>query len=200
MVEVKHLSVFVLLALSTTLAEAKTYCSLRIEVKTSDPFRPLVPITVEEPNSPSQSATTRGGEVEFCGLGILPITIRVGDTACSQVIVTKVRLRWGVTSRVVVHYDSTSCNINEGAKPGCVFVLRFIDLEKKPISEVTLQSSSDSVSAYPSDEFGRMHVGIRFGSSMVGTAQKAPFKPTDLRLDCPKYTDDAKEQLITLSK
>lgn len=129
---------------------AEPYCSLHVFVDNRRPAESFS-ILVEEPNGLSAKASTKGGLVKFCNLGLGPIVVTVGDPGCSQVVVRNVQLFWKVTIPLRIIYEDAGCYAGAPGV-GCSFLYRFVDSRHGPIPSVSLVS----------DEFS-----IALGTSMV---------------------------------
>ena len=64
------------LSLCTTSAQNK--CSLVVRVLSPNGQRIEVPVSVQEKNGNIEQKDQEGGDVRFCDLGILPVTVIVG--------------------------------------------------------------------------------------------------------------------------
>src|SRR5947209_3380614 len=73
----------------------QTACSLAVRVLTPDGQRPEAPVSVKEENGHIHVDEQEDGDVHFCALGILPVTVTVGsDGLCNQVVVRNVPVTW----------------------------------------------------------------------------------------------------------
>ena len=99
-----HFLVAVLGAFPAT-SLGQDFCSLAVHIEAPSAISP-VPVRVEEPDGRVETAFPVDGIARFCGLGIKPVTVRVGRD-CGQVTVTGVRLEWGLTRNVSVIYSDT---------------------------------------------------------------------------------------------
>lgn len=76
-------------------AQAAGYCSLHLSISvTGRGASESFPISIEESNGRVTTLTAKAGLDPVCNLGIKPVTVTIGDSGCSQVVVKNVRLHW----------------------------------------------------------------------------------------------------------
>ncbi len=113
---------------------AKDYCSLRVRVLAPNGQRPLVLVTVYEKSG--RKVEKRQGpseDLQFCDLGIEPVTVVVGLKGCNQVVINDVPLSWQEPYTLKVIHDYVSCMREEGPppKPVCEVLLRIARHRRK---------------------------------------------------------------------
>ena len=88
---------------------AREYCSLRVEVVAPNGKRPEAQVEVREKDGRrTEKEQAPGHDLTFCDLGILPVTVIVGQKDC-EVVVSDVYLRWGEPYTLKVVYDQENC-------------------------------------------------------------------------------------------
>jgi hypothetical protein len=103
LLQMKVLLSVLLLILAGSTAFAQGHCSL--VVKVVDPNDKEVTearISVQERNGRIEEGQYRRGGAQFCDLGMLPVTVTVGDPDCAGVIVRNIPLEWGETKTLKV--------------------------------------------------------------------------------------------------
>jgi hypothetical protein len=142
--------------------------------------------------------TTENGEAQFCGLGVLGATIKVGRSTCNQVLVQNVPLAWDSTREVNVTY--VTCPIESPTViPPCSVVFRFRDENEKWISNVSFTPPVPRAPTLVSDSFGRVMVRMETGEELHLMTLHAGYASEKLDLLC----DNAligQERLVTLRK
>jgi hypothetical protein len=155
-------------------------------VKVVDPHGKEVEasVTVEEHDGRKIERENRPGGVRFCDLGITPVTVTVGHPACNQVVVRNVGLMWGKTSNISVIYDRKPCLIDTPPVAACQFLLRFVNLERRPINGVSLEIQKPYGETRRADKFGRALVRIAARQELVAVAVAQGYRPTDTKIPC----------------
>src|SRR5688572_16158753 len=109
--------------------QAETYCSLIVKIMDHRSEEVWLPVTVEDREGrrieKKADDYTRGG-VEFCDLGLSPVTVTVGWSNCHQVTIRNVPLRWETRPyRLSVIYDEQACS-GGIIRNYCRFLFRFV--------------------------------------------------------------------------
>src|ERR1700722_6017722 len=106
----RDLTILTALFTLTLAASAADYCSLTVEVRTPDGKRPEANVTVLQHDGHELYQMAERGDARFCGLGLRPVTVKVGgDGTCNQVVVHDVPLYWEKEHHVKVVYDVMPC-------------------------------------------------------------------------------------------
>lgn len=203
-----------LLVGATTMAQGS--CSLTVRVVSPDGRRPEAPISVREHDGRTveKEQVPGKGDVQFCDLGILPVTVIVGsDGLCNQVTVRDVPLAWDQPYKLTVTYDPEACSISHRIPmpiPQCELLFRVSDSEGRWLPGVRLtmkasfavvtggeMRSSPRQAEDTADRYGRARFLPARGSSIRGTASGDGFKPSDFEFTC---SEKWQEQLIRLEK
>jgi hypothetical protein len=92
--------------------QAHNTCSLHVRVLTPDGQRPEAPVEVIDGSGRTEYREQEGSDVEFCDLGIMPATVKVGSSGlCNGVTVRDVPVAWNQTYLLTVTYDPLACAI-----------------------------------------------------------------------------------------
>jgi hypothetical protein len=126
--------VFAIVAAWTPLSiHAQQYCSLSVNIDSQG--QPVeAKVAVQESDGRTTEKMANFGSVQFCDLGIKPITISAGHPACNQAVVRNVGLHWGITIKVKMIYDREPCIVDEPPVAACQMLFRFADEEQREVS------------------------------------------------------------------
>jgi hypothetical protein len=136
---------------------AQGYCSLSVTVVDTQGRTVEANVAVQESDGRTIEKMTNFGSLQFCDLGIKPVTISVGRPACNQAVVRNVGLRWGTTIKVNMMYDREPCLVDEPPLAACQMLFRFADAEQRWLKGVALKLQSPEVKTFSADEYGRVH-------------------------------------------
>jgi hypothetical protein len=156
-------------------------CSLAVGVHLPDGRRLEVPISVVEENGRVEDKWQEPGEgdVMFCDLGILPVTVIVGSSGrCHQTTIRKVRLFWEETYRLVVTYDPLACP-ETVRLPNCRVLFRVQDPLGNWIPGAHVSISSPVETNETTDVYGRASMVIRTATHLRGEVDAAGFVGPD---------------------
>jgi hypothetical protein len=97
---------------------AEGVCSLSVRVLAPDGRRPEASVSVREASGRVTDKEQEDGDVQFCDLGIAPVTVKVGgDGLCNQVTIHNVPISWDHPYRLTVTYDPEACDEHHRAPP-----------------------------------------------------------------------------------
>ena len=153
-------------------AQAQDYCSLVVKVVSPDGRRPEVSVTVVEKGRRTEERGPTSANVEFCDLGGLPVTVKVGDDdTCNQVIVHEVPVAWLEPYVLVVTYDPTRCDLDlpRSPVPVCRIVFR-VEEAGGWAQGVHLRVSQPVPADLQTDRFGRASIVAKVGDEVKGFA------------------------------
>lgn len=173
------------------------YCSLIVKVVNGQGQETEAWVTVEERDGRRLREENVPGGVRFCDLGILPVTVMVGDPACNQVVVRNVPLYWGETRELKVFYDRDPCLIDPPPVAACRILYRFADPEGNWVRKLTLKVDSPRPEKLETDSFGRVLVRIAAGEELRAVATAEGHRTAELRLTCTRENSWV-EQKVTL--
>lgn len=161
------------------------YCSLVVKVLNREGQETEAWVTVEERDGRRLREENAPGGLRFCDLGILPVTVMVGDPACNQVIVRNVPLEWQQTRELRILYDREPCLIDRPPSPVCEFVLRFANAEGNWVKGVSLTvKGGPHERQIAGDTFGRIHVAVPIREERLVVATANGYQAEELRLPC----------------
>lgn len=164
----------VLFALAFTSAAEGQYCSLTVRVLSPDGRQPAAPVEVTEKSGHTQTKDQGlDGDVQFCDLGGLPVTVKVGDDGtCNQVIVRDVPVEWNKPYFLHVTYDPEACEERPALPmPICRIVFR-ISAGEKWEDRARILITRPSTEMLSTDRFGRASLVINLGSEIEGTVAR----------------------------
>lgn len=191
------LPVSIMLVAAATL-QAAGYCSLKVKVQGPSGNAVDTRVVIEEEHGWKAEKATRHGQVEFCGLGINPVTVTVGSVGCNQVVVHNVPLGWNETTTLPVLYDRESCQGETLPVAACAFLLRFADANHGPIA-ASFKAEKPFPNSHNGDEYGRIFIRIAAGQELSGTASAPGYKPTPVSIPCVSKNQRL-DQVVVLEK
>ena len=177
---------------------AQKYCSLKVQVLSPDGERPAALVEVREQNGwKTEKEQAPGHDVEFCDLGILPVTVIVGLKDCA-VTVSDVYLRWKRPYTLKVTYDQENCMDDrpKPPKPLCQVLLRVNSSNKKWISGATVKFDEPSLSPIQTDDAGRALFSLLKGDSVTGSIGAPGYGTTKFAIEC--HEARVQEKILTL--
>lgn len=180
-----------LLAVFPAASLGQDFCSLTVHIEES--LNSQVPVTVEESDGRMETAYSIDGVARFCGLGISPVTIRVGRD-CAPVTVSGVRPVWGITRNVHVIYNDSQCREDRAMALGgpiCSLLLRFRGDDKngKPLAGVVVRPPAPSYTELRSDQWGRIMVQMRKDEALHAIAEISDFVPESIDFVCRSFSE-----------
>lgn len=192
------ISFFALFVASMT-AVAQESCSLVVRVVGKDDI-PLsgVRVIVLEASGIVSLERTAVGEARFCGLGVRPVEVKVGESTCNQVLVQNVPLSWNTVRELKVTY--TRCPIEESSTvPLCSVLFRFRDQNEQWIPNVAFSPPPPRSTESKSDQFGRLMLRMARGEQIHLRTVHPGFLSEDLDLTCDRNLI-GQERIMTLRK
>jgi hypothetical protein len=197
------LALFAFWLVSALCAGAADVCSLTVRVLSPGGKRLVVPVSVEEQNGRVQEKDQNGADVQFCDLGILPVTVKVGsDTLCNQVTVKDVPITWERSYLLVVTYDPDSCSRLEYVPmpvPTCPILFRVSDSIGSWIPGASIKISAPASYVLKTDIHGRAYFLAKVEDKLSGTVRAPGYNTTDFTATCAG-TQDLQEKSIRLGK
>jgi hypothetical protein len=194
------IGLLLLLLTGVSAVAAPDYCSLVVRVLSPEGvvLSGIQIVVTELSGLVVVGKTTENGEAQFCGLGVRPVTIKVGRTTCNQVLVQTGPLTWNSTREVKVTY--VACPIESPSViPLCSVVFRFRDENEKWISNVSFTPPVPRAPTLASDSFGRVMVRMDRGEELHLATVHAGYASEKIDLLC----DNAligQERLVTLRR
>jgi hypothetical protein len=179
---------------------AKDYCSLRVQVVAPNGKYPEAQVEVREENGRNiKKEQAPGHNLEFCDLGILPVTVVVGLKEC-EVVVSDVYLRWGRPYTLKVVYDQENCMDERPPppKPLCHVLLRVNSQDEKWVNNATVKFEGRPWPAIQTDAGGRALFSLVKGETVQGSVAASGFGTTKFSVACPEAR--VQEKTLTLLK
>ena len=181
---------------------AEPYCSLHVEATAPNGKRPVVLVKVIEPNGRTTTKFQRSQDVQFCNLGILPVTVQVGpDNSCNEVVVHEVPVQWQEPYHLKVTYDPCAERAPRFPSPemvGCEFLFRVTDTAGGPIAGAFVQIQPSSIKE-DTDAYGRALVGVKVGDFTAAISASGYTEQT-FRTSCTREkSGEPQEQWIKLT-
>jgi len=161
---IRHLFILVLFA---TVLHGKEFCSLTVVVvKFNKARKSRLIVNVREHDGRTIEADNKTGGISVCNLGILPVTVTVGEPSCGQVEVRNVNLTWGEARTIKSCNDrNPDCLKTFVPRTWCQILFRFVDSERKPVEGVTLKIGIPNQETVGGDQFGRILLRPGFGKN-----------------------------------
>ena len=176
------------------------YCSLTVRVLSPDGRRPAASISVQEESGrvEEQDYSQESGDARFCDLGGLPVTVKVGDDGCNQVIVRGVPVSWNDPYLLSVTYDPEPCSreVPRGPVPVCRVVFRVADAVGKWIKGATINLSSQKLTQLTTDQFGRASLPVKLRDDVRGSVKKG-VSSVNFSFKCAEFVH---EEYINMGK
>ncbi|SRR5260370_41403704 len=178
---------------------AQGYCSLSVNLVDPQGNAVDAKVSGQESNGRTIEKMATLGSVQFCDLGIKPVSITVGASGCNQAILRSVGVRWGITTKVRIIYDQAPCMVDEPPVAACQMLFRFADPAGRWLSGVILRMKSPYDQSLTADEFGRLLIRIPALRELLGSASIADYDTAEIRM--PRTSENYRlEQHITLKK
>ena len=159
-----------------------------MRVVTPNGLRPEVAVSVEEKNGHIQEQEPTSKDAQFCDLGGLPVTVRVGyDGSCNQVIVREVPVVWREPYLLRVMYDPTPCNrdLPRPPVPVCRMVFRVSGSDGKWLERARIEILQPTLVELRTDKFGRASLVAKADQEVRGSVSMGD-RVADFRSLCDK--------------
>jgi hypothetical protein len=187
-------------ACSASTLVGEDYCSLTVRVLSPDGRRPGASVSVKEENGrvKEQEADQESGDVRFCDLGGVPVTVTVGNDECNQVIVRGVPVSWNDPYLLTVTYDPEPClrELPRGPIPICRVIFRVADGGGKWVDGATINLPNQNLKQLTTDRFGRASIPVKLRDDVRGSVNKGA-DSVDFSFRCAGFVH---EEHITLGK
>lgn len=149
---------------------AQDYSSLTVHVSSTGRASPTWVFVIESGGRTEERELT-SPEVQFCDLGGLPVTVKVGeDWDCNQVVVRNDHVTFGRPYALTVTYNSTRCNedLPRPPVPICQVVFRVAD-SRGWVQGARIRVLRPEPSELQTDRFGRASVVMKLGDELGGS-------------------------------
>jgi len=180
---------------------AQDYCSLRVRVLAPNGQRPEAPVSVIETNGRTEEkAQDTSKDVQFCDLGILPVTVVVGQKGCDQVVVKDVPLSWQEPYTLLVTYDVQKCTQDHlpPPKPVCQVLLRIAGSDGKWIRKAAVTLSEPALPQLQTDSAGRAFLLVGLDDRVRGSVGAPGYATKEFSFGCSGFPGH--EEILHLTK
>jgi hypothetical protein len=151
---------------------AENVCSLTVKVLSPNGRALYAPVSVQEQNGRVEDKDQEDGSVQFCDLGILPVTVTVGNIGmCNQVTVQNVPVTWRQPYLLTVTYDPEACGRREVVPPPvpiCEMLFRVADAAGNWVSGAALTLAAPTRDLLKTDQYGRAHFYAEVNDNLRG--------------------------------
>ena len=193
-----RLSLICCAAILTSVADAESFCSLNVTVRSSIPTE-SIKVVVEEESGRKIEKRAVEGKVSFCDLGIRPVTVVVGSPGCSQGIVRNVPMKWNESRSLAVWHDNTLCQGEAMPVAACDLLFRIIGQERRPVSLAAIELTSPVPKVLSADEYGRAFLRITAGQIAEGRVVAEGFSSESVKVECT-FKNIVREESIYLRR
>jgi len=170
-------------------------------VQTPSGERPEATVSVEERNGRRVERDHESSDVQFCDLGILPVSVTVGLSGCNQVQVKDVPLSWGSQYLLVVTYDVEPC-VKETPPPTvplCEVLFRVPDENNKWMDGASIQFDEMAVVPRKTDNHGRALLLMKLNQRVSGSIGKREDASKRFAISCSR-SEPYSEMIIKLDR
>lgn len=115
-------------------------------------------VSVEETSGRKIGKDPTAEDVEFCDLGIAPVTVKVGaNGTCNQIVIRDVPLNWQERYLLTVTYDLEPCLEDSPPPPVpiCNVLFRVSDRNGNWLEKASVQFSRSELATRQTDKAGR---------------------------------------------
>src|SRR5215472_9750401 len=185
---------------SATPVVAQDYCSLKVRVLTPPDARPEVPVVVKERNGRTieMEQGPNSEDVLFCDLGMLPVTVIVGQEGCNQITIKDVPLSWKKMYSLVVNYDYGACMRETFSIPYCERLLRVKGTDGKWVKEAKIKFNDPAFPERGTDSAGRSLFSLKLHGNVGGSIIAPGYIRKNFSFGCPDL--DNQEEILTLEQ
>lgn len=182
-------------------AFAQDKCSLRVRVLSPNNLPVLATVSVRDNSARVSEKDYRGKDVEFCDLGILPVTVTISSRpGCNQLTIDDVFVSLNRTYLLKAIYDPKDCMPETVPPPEgvCEVLLQVQDGDGHyvPYASVTIVKPKEFHAK--TDRFGRLLISGNIGISDRGAVSATGFDSQELNFTCSGY--DPEEEVIKLKR
>lgn len=181
---------FACLLFAAPLLAAQEYCSLSVRVLAPNGRRPEAPVSVTEKNGRTEDKMQDTlQDLQFCDLGILPVTVVVGQKGCEQVVVKDVIISWNKPYTLQVTYDAEKCTEERlpPPKPLCQALFRVVGPDGKWIKGAAVETGKSGTSVLQTDSAGRAFLLVAMNESVRGTVSAPGYLPKEYSFACAEF-------------
>jgi hypothetical protein len=176
-----------LLLVCATAAFGQDECSLIVKVLSPDGRELEAYVKVEERNGRIVEKEYVPGGLQFCDLGIFPITVTVGrDRSCNQVVVRNVPISWQKPLTLYVTYYPDPCLVRypPAPEPGCEILFRISDANGEWVQGATVEIRAPTSATLTADRFGRAWTVSRTQTDIRGAITAHGYESEKFHIRC----------------
>jgi hypothetical protein len=177
---------FLWILICPVLIQAASYCSLivNVDAQRSASVHDPISVVVEEESGQKTERLLRRNPVEFCGLGIRPVTVTVGPPGCNQVVVKNVPVVWNKTRTLSIAYDDSPCWSDSIPAAACTFLFRINGAGDRPLPSASLILRGPVAENEHADDYGRILVTVPAGQEFVGMVSASGYQSVQISIPC----------------
>jgi len=187
------------LAAASPLA-AQDYCSLKVRVLTPKGERPEALVAVQERNGRNlEKEQGLSDDVQFCDLGLLPVTVVVGLKGCNQIVVNDVPLSWREPYLLTVTWDFEPCLEEKppAPVPVCEVLFRVSGPDGRWLDKATVSFDAPTRPPLQTDSSGRARTLISVDQRLEGSVSVPGNSPKKFSVGCSR-SEPIHEEMVTL--
>lgn len=175
---------------------ADEFCSLTVHVRDQRavPVDTWVTLTTATGRT-LKKLTSDDGTVEFCDLGVQPVTIQIGSGSCNELTLRNVSLPWKRGKVVMLTYEP--CFYEQGdllPRQGCTVMLRVVDSMERPLANARVLAGR-SATPQESDRYGRVFLQVASQSTIEGTVTHPTAATSRFSVQCSR-TEPIEQTII----
>ena len=160
-----------------------------------------MPVSVIEKNGRrEEKSQDTSGDVQFCDLGILPVTVVVGQKGCNQIVVKDVPLSWRQPYTLHVTWDWEPCQKDAvpPPKPLCQVLFRIADSDGKWIKKAAVTLREPALPQLRTDSAGRVFFIVGLNDRVRGTVGAPGYVLKKFSFACTEFPGH--EEIFNLTK
>ena len=177
---------------------AQDNCSLRVRVLSPQGRAAYAVVTLQEQSGRETQQDYKGKDLEFCDLGILPVTVTAHlDPSCNEVSVRNVFVSPDKSYLLKIIYDPKDCSPDGlPLSRACDLLIRVRDSGGKYVSNASVHIRKPKDSTVRTDRYGRLLVAGGIGAPVAGSVTAPGFALAEFSFTCNGY--DPQEGLVEL--
>jgi hypothetical protein len=159
-------------------------------------------VSVEEKSGRKIEKDPTAKDVEFCDLGIAPVTVKVGaDGTCNQIVIRDVPLTWQERYLLTVTYDLEPCleDLPPPPVPICNVLFRVSDRDGNWLEKASVRFSGSGLAPRQTDKAGRALLVLKVNERVEGSISESGYQARQFSISCSRSTP-VHEELVRLEK
>jgi hypothetical protein len=182
-------------------AKAQGACSLTVTVVSPNRKPVAAIVSVHETNGRKIEKDYLSRDLQFCDLGILPISVTVSRRpGCNEVTVRDLSISIDRAYHLTVVYDPNNCTPETVPPPlpTCEVLIRVQNQEGKYVPDSKINLRTPTIYESKTDRFGRLLISGKIGAPITGTVTATGYANQDFSFTCKGY--DPEETIVHLGK